>query len=155
MLIQALPGNNKRILPSNWWMAHKDLLQHVGQPTRIHLLGLNWEWNLFKVRPHTPTQHTPPGSSFSNCVFLNSNLRTVVWLQGFAYLLSFGVYWNILPPSQFFHQVKKKNHKKILVLGVHNLVLKKKRIPMDVLLQIQLPNYKCSSQNANAQPNTS
>lgn len=26
---------------------------------------------------------------------------------------------------------------------------------MDVLLQIQLHNYKCSSQNANAQPNTS
>lgn len=102
ILIQAFPENNKRILPSNWWMAHKDLLQHMRQPTRIHLLGLNWEWNLFKIRPHTPTQHTRPGSSFSSCIFLNSNLRAVVWLQGFTYLLSFGVYRNILPPSHLF-----------------------------------------------------
>lgn len=36
-------------------MAHKDLLQHVGQPTRIHLLGLNWEWNLFKPCADTET----------------------------------------------------------------------------------------------------
>ena len=102
ILIQAFPGNNKRILPSNWWMAHRDLRQHVGQATWIHLLGLNWEWSLFKTRPHTPTQHTRPGSSFSSWVFLNSNLRTVVWLQGFVYLLSFSGYGNILPPSHLF-----------------------------------------------------
>lgn len=109
-LIQSTSRTQQKESPTKPINGSGELLQHVGQSTGLHLLSLKCEWNKFKIH-RCNTAHTEPGSCFSSCISLNSNPKNVVWFQGFAYLLSFSKYWNILQSTHLFPtRRKKKSH---------------------------------------------